>query len=89
MAAVGDGCNAAAANLGAPAHAAAAPPTACPMAPSLMTSPPLPPAHLSALPHRPQAKLSDDGKHVEVEVESEAKEDGRKEKKEVEYNVAI
>ena len=37
----------------------------------------------------PQAKMSDDGKHVEVEVESEAKEDGRKEKKEFEYNVPM
>ena len=36
---------------------------------------------------RPQAKLSDDGKTIEVEVESEAKEDGRKEKKEFEYTV--
>jgi len=44
-----------------------------------------PPPHAA----RPQAKLGDDGKSVELEVEMEAKEDDRQEKREVEYTVPL
>ena len=37
---------------------------------------------------RVQAKLSEDGSTIELEVESEVKEDGREEKRKVEYTVA-
>lgn len=34
-----------------------------------------------------QAKVSDDGRTIELEIESESKEDGQEEKKKIEYTV--